>query len=110
MDTFKITLLRRLKEMRRAAGYTQNDLAIKLWVTRGTVTRWEKDGCGLDLDQIEKIAECLKIDSARLLEPLPNSDRNNEPLLHIASKLNDDGFQFLIQQAHYLTYVPEFCN
>ncbi|MDO5297556.1 MAG: helix-turn-helix transcriptional regulator [bacterium] len=107
MDTFKSVLLKRIKLMRRAAGYTQQGLADKLGVQRGTVTRWEKDGKGLDLEQIEKIAECLNVSSLQLLDSSSKPAHDIEPLIHITTQLNDKGFQYLTQQAQYLTYVPE---
>ena len=33
-----------LKAMRKAKGYTQEELAIKLNVTRQTISKWEKGG------------------------------------------------------------------
>ena len=126
MDTFKIALGNRIKLMRKAAGYSQEDLADRLKVTRCSISRWERTGKGLSLDNIEKLAECFKVDPLRLLyleitqclkvdasqqlDSALDSSRDVESLIHITAQLNDKGFQYLIQQAKYLSRVPELCR
>ncbi|CVI66982.1 HTH-type transcriptional regulator ImmR [Clostridiales bacterium CHKCI001] len=48
-----------LKTMRKAKGYTQEELAIKLNVVRQTVSKWEKGLSVPDADVLSKIAEVL---------------------------------------------------
>lgn len=48
-----------LKTMRKAKGYTQEELAIKLNVVRQTVSKWEKGLSVPDADILSKIAEVL---------------------------------------------------
>ena len=48
-----------LKAMRKAKGYTQEELAIKLNVTRQTISKWEKGLSVPDVDFLFKIADVL---------------------------------------------------
>lgn len=48
-----------LKSMRKAKGYTQEELAIKLNVVRQTVSKWEKGLSVPDADVLSKIADVL---------------------------------------------------
>lgn len=57
-----------LKTMRKAKGYTQEELAIKLNVVRQTVSKWEKGLSVPDADVLCKIADVLDMDVSTLLE------------------------------------------
>ena len=48
-----------LKAMRKAKGYTQEELAIKLNVVRQTVSKWEKGVSVPDADLLLKLADVL---------------------------------------------------
>ena len=48
-----------LKAMRKAKGYTQEELAIKINVVRQTVSKWEKGLSVPDADMLSQIAEVL---------------------------------------------------
>ena len=56
-----------LKTMRKAKGYTQEKLAIKLNVVRQTVSKWEKGLSVPDADVLCKIADVLDTDVSTLL-------------------------------------------
>ena len=56
-----------LKTMRKAKGYTQEKLAIKLNVVRQTVSKWEKGLSVPDADVHCKIADVLDTDVSTLL-------------------------------------------
>lgn len=56
-----------LKTMRKAKGYTQEELAIKLNVVRQTVSKWEKGLSVPDADVLCKIADVLDMDVSTLL-------------------------------------------
>lgn len=56
-----------LKTMRKAKGYTQEELAIKLNVVRQTVSKWEKGLSVPDADVLCKIADALDTDVSALL-------------------------------------------
>lgn len=56
-----------LKAVRKAKGYTQEELAIKLNVVRQTVSKWEKGLSVPDADALSKIADVLDTKVSLLL-------------------------------------------
>ena len=56
-----------IKKLRTAQGLTQDQLAEKLYVTRQTVSSWERSASNPDLEQLEAIAAALGIDVMTLL-------------------------------------------
>lgn len=56
-----------LKTMRKAKGYTQEELAIKLNVVRQAVSKWEKGLSVPDADALCKIVDVLDTDVSTLL-------------------------------------------
>ena len=70
MDT---TFANSLKSLRAARGYSQQQLATKLFVDRSTVARWETGDRTPDLAIISRIAECLGVDAATLFSTVQES-------------------------------------
>ena len=67
-----------LKTMRKAKGYTQEELAIKLNVVRQTVSKWEKGLSVPDADVHSKIADILDTKVSILLGgTIPDEDDND---------------------------------
>lgn len=56
-----------LKAIRKAKGYTQEELAIKIHVVRQTVSKWEKGLSVPDADVLTKIADVLEVSVSELL-------------------------------------------
>ena len=50
-----------LKIIRKAKGYTQEALAIKIHVVRQTISKWEKGLSVPDADTLSKLADVLEI-------------------------------------------------
>ncbi len=69
-----------LKGLRKAKGYTQEELAIKLNVVRQTVSKWEKGLSVPDVDTLTKIADVLDTDVSMLLgrEIVTDGDDENQ--------------------------------
>ena len=67
-----------LKTIRKAKGYTQEELAIKLNVVRQTVSKWEKGLSAPDADVLSKIADVLDTKVSVLLGgAIPEEDAPN---------------------------------
>ena len=67
-----------LKAIRKAKGYTQEELAIKLNVVRQTVSKWEKGLSAPDADVLSKIADVLDTKVSVLLGgAIPEEDDPN---------------------------------
>ena len=65
----------RLKELRKASGLTQSDLADKLNVHLQTVSKWERGIFQPDLSQLGDIASALSISLEKLLDE-PQGDKS----------------------------------
>ena len=74
-----------LKAMRKAKGYTQQELAIKLNVVRQTVSKWEKGLSVPDADILVKIADVLDTDVSVLLgKEVKDGESKDEVALQLA--------------------------
>ena len=68
-----------LKTIRKAKGYTQEELAIKVNVVRQTVSKWEKGLSVPDADVLSHIAEVLEVSVSELLGAhIKQEDSKNE--------------------------------
>lgn len=68
-----------LKTIRKAKGYTQEELAIKVNVVRQTVSKWEKGLSVPDADVLSHIAEVLEVSVSELLgAEIKQKDSKNE--------------------------------
>lgn len=68
-----------LKTIRKAKGYTQEELAIKVNVVRQTVSKWEKGLSVPDADVLSHIAEVLEVSVSELLSAdIKQEDSKNE--------------------------------
>ena len=68
-----------LKTIRKAKGYTQEELAIKVNVVRQTVSKWEKGLSVPDADVLSHIAEVLEVSVNELLgADIKQEDSKNE--------------------------------
>ena len=68
-----------LKTIRKAKGYTQEELAIKVNVVRQTVSKWEKGFSVPDADALSHIAEVLEVSVSELLgAEMKQEDSKNE--------------------------------
>ena len=78
-----------LKTMRKAKGYTQEELAIKLNVVRQTVSKWEKGLSIPDADVLSKIADILETKVSILLgETIPDED-NKDVIAEQLAKISE---------------------
>ena len=68
-----------IKTIRKAKGYTQEELAIKVNVVRQTVSKWEKGLSVPDADVLSHIAEVLEVSVSELLgADIKQEDSKNE--------------------------------
>ena len=59
--------MNRLKELRKEKGFTQDDLAELLEVTKLTISNWEKDVFSIKSDRLKKLCEIFDVDVPYLL-------------------------------------------
>lgn len=68
------TFANSLKSLRAAKGFSQQQLATKLFVDRSTVARWELGERVPDLVIVPRIAECLGVDAATLFSAVQTGE------------------------------------
>jgi transcriptional regulator with XRE-family HTH domain len=77
-----MTFGEKLKKARMEAGYTQNELANKLTVSRAAIAKWESDRGLPDVTNLKAIAEALRVSMDYLLDDGSNLDFSvtNKPI------------------------------
>ena len=78
-----------LKTIRKAKGYTQEELAIKLNVVRQTVSKWEKGLSVPDADTLCKIADVLETSISELLGSEINTEINRNEVAEQLAKISE---------------------
>lgn len=77
-----MTIGTNIKKLRTSQGLTQDQLAEKLYVTRQTVSNWERGASRPDLEQLEAIAAALDTEvTALLYGPQPKPGRSRRRVL-----------------------------
>ena len=86
----------KIRALRQKKGYTQEEIASRLHVTRQTVSKWEKNYSVPDADLLVKLAEVLEVKTSQLLggeEPEDGAAAFGKPdayaqqLAHIAEQM-----------------------
>lgn len=63
-----------LKMLRTEKGFSQRELAEKMYVNRSTITRWESGTRLPDVVMISRLSQCLGIDVGKLFSTAAESD------------------------------------
>ena len=61
------SISKNIKRLRQQAGLTQEQMAEKLFVTRQTVSLWENGKTQPDIQTLERIAECFRVELMTVL-------------------------------------------
>ena len=78
-----------LKAMRKAKGYTQEELAIKINVVRQTVSKWEKGLSVPDADVLSQIAEVLDTKVSVLLVGTITEETDKDAVAEQLAKISE---------------------
>ena len=78
-----------LKAMRKANGYTQEELAIKINVVRQTVSKWEKGLSVPDADVLSQIAEVLDTKVSVLLGGTITEETDKDAVAEQLAKISE---------------------
>ena len=74
-----------LKTLRKQKGLTQETLAIKLHITRQTISKWEKGLSVPDTEQLVRLAEVLEVPITQLLgQKVADTTNENEVAEYLA--------------------------
>ena len=78
-----------LKAIRKAKGYTQQELAMKLNVVRQTVSKWEKGLSVPDAEILVEIADVLDTDVSVLLGKEVSDEENRDEVAIQLAKISE---------------------
>ena len=78
-----------LKTIRKAKGYTQEELAIKIHVVRQTISKWEKGLSVPDADTLSKLADVLEINVSELLGSEIKEEANKNEVAEQLAKIRE---------------------
>ena len=104
-----VTIGDRIRELRLARKWTQNELADKLGLDRTTISKWERHGGSEpDTDTIKKLADIFEVTSDYLLGR--TDDRNSRELPETVAAYLPEGFDELSPEAkeeilNFIDYV-----
>ncbi len=62
-------LAEKILKLRKANGFSQDELAERLNVTRQSISKWESGQATPELDKVVKLAEIFEVDTDYLLRP-----------------------------------------
>ena len=77
-----------LKIIRKAKGYTQEELAIKIHVVRQTISKWEKGLSVPDADMLSKLAD-VEINMSELLGSEIKEETNKNEVAEQLAKVSE---------------------
>jgi transcriptional regulator with XRE-family HTH domain len=102
----------RIRTARRERGWTQDDLAQNVGVSRSAVAQWETGRSGQVRGNMARIARVLQVDVEYLLygtqlrEPLQAASADELALLRLYRACLPNDRQTLLQTAHRLARKP----
>ena len=78
-----------IKTIRKNRGFTQEELAARLHVTRQTISKWEKGYSVPDADLLSRMAEELEVPVTELLGETAAPASDPDPIVEQLSRLNE---------------------
>ncbi len=80
----KETIGMRIQQARKQKGFTQSELADKLYVSAQAVSKWENDQASPDITMLSSLSEILGV----TIDYLINGKKESEPVLKVEEKKN----------------------
>lgn len=78
-----------IKTLRRNRGFTQEELAARLHVTRQTISKWEKGYSVPDAELLSRMAEVLEVPVTELLGEPSGTPADPGPIVEQLARLNE---------------------
>lgn len=78
-----------IKTIRKNRGFTQEELAARLHVTRQTISKWEKGHSVPDADLLSRMAEVLEVPVTELLGAPSTPPSDPDPIVEQLSRINE---------------------
>lgn len=103
----------KIKERRKAMGYTQTELGVKLGLQASAIAKYENG-------RVENIKRSIIADMARVLECSPcylldwekdqSEEKNSPKIMQYYEQLNDIGKHEAEKRVEELTYIPQYTH
>ena len=104
------SLAETLRAKRKEKGLSQQQLANLIFVDRSTVASWETGRRTPDIEQISRIAECLRLDLSALLQSVGKADRKIHVILLDDEKIILNGTLPTLREAIPGAEITGFLN
>ena len=78
-----------LKTLRKQKGFSQEELATRLHVTRQTISKWEKNLSVPDADTLIRLAEILEVSVSELLGEKIENENATSDVAEQLSRINE---------------------
>ena len=78
-----------LKALRKQKGFSQEELATRLHVTRQTISKWEKNLSVPDADTLIRLAEILEVSVSELLGEKIENENATSDVAEQLSRINE---------------------
>src|SRR5687768_2093431 len=115
-DILSMDTAKKLKTARKAAGFTQADVAREFGISREAVAQWEMEGekgTRPDIRKLRKLAEVYKISVGELLDEvdadnLPELTSEQKEILTVMGSIQKEAREALLKIGLYLSgQLPE---
>lgn len=89
----KETIGMRIQQARKQKGFTQSELADKLYVSAQAVSKWENDQASPDITMLSSLSEILAV----TIDYLINGKKESETVLKVDEKKNIEDMIFKVK-------------
>lgn len=104
--------------LRKSFGYSQDEIASKLNVSRQTYIKFEKGTCELNASQIEQLAKFFGVNISEFYYEVQNKNKFKQMLMYILMKFNERGVTktklakllYLCDFRHYYNTLESMSN
>lgn len=102
-------LAEKIMKLRKQNGWSQEELAAKLNISRQSVSKWESTASIPDLDKIIKLSEIFGVSTDYLLKDEMEEDTNSAAVSDMAAELAGESLRVVsLDEAN--TYMELVCN
>ena len=95
----------KLKEGRIAKGYSQEEVAEKLQITRQAISKWENNRTAPDIDTLVKLSDLYEISLDRLLreeETVQEKEKKADDVIEDAVSNDKEAKNERLEEKHYI--------